>query len=67
MTPADLKAWRKNHNYTQQELADALTVTKLTISRWERETEGKNKRQIPSFLHLALEALECRGDRKSVV
>ncbi len=64
MTPADLKKWREKHGYTQQALADALNVQRVTVSRWERE-EGDDKREIPSFLGLALEALECRrGEKK---
>jgi len=56
MTTDDLKAWRKQHGYTQQRLADALGVIKVTVYRWEC-----GDREIPSFLHLALEALEARG------
>jgi transcriptional regulator with XRE-family HTH domain len=60
MTPDDLKTWRKKHGYTQVTLAGALNVIPLTVSRWERSV-----REIPSFLGLALEALEARGgDRK---
>jgi DNA-binding XRE family transcriptional regulator len=59
MTPEDLKTWRKQHAYTQQRLANTLGVIKLTVGRWER-----GDRQIPSFLHLALDALECRGGEK---
>ena len=59
MTPDDLKVWRKEHGYTQDSLARALGVIKLTVSRWET-----GHRQIPSFLHLALDALECKGGEK---
>jgi DNA-binding XRE family transcriptional regulator len=62
MTPDDLKIWRKQHGYTQQRLADALGVIKLTVGRWET-----GDRHIPSFLHLALGKLECKkgGKRKA--
>jgi transcriptional regulator with XRE-family HTH domain len=59
MTPADLKQWRRSNGYSQQRLADALGVFQVTVARWETEV-----REIPSFLHLALEALECRGGEK---
>jgi transcriptional regulator with XRE-family HTH domain len=59
MTPEDLKTWRKQHGHTQQSLADALGVIKLTVGRWET-----GARHIPSFLHLALDALECKGGEK---
>jgi DNA-binding XRE family transcriptional regulator len=61
MTREDLKRWRQSNGYTQQQLADALGVFQTTIARWETSV-----RAIPSFLGLALEALEARGgDRKS--
>jgi transcriptional regulator with XRE-family HTH domain len=59
MTPDDLKVWRKQNGYTQADLARALGVTSLTVSRWER-----GDRQMASFLRLALEALERRGGEK---
>ena len=59
MTPDDLKTWRKKHGYTQVTLAEALSVIPLTVSRWERGV-----REIPSFLGLALEALEGKGGEK---
>jgi len=55
VTPQDLKEWRKRNGYTQVTLAEALNVIPITVSRWERGV-----REIPSFLWLALEALECR-------
>jgi transcriptional regulator with XRE-family HTH domain len=59
MTPEDLKTWRKKHGYTQPSLAQALGVHPFSVSRWERGV-----REIPSFLHLALDALECKGGEK---
>jgi transcriptional regulator with XRE-family HTH domain len=59
MTPDELKAWRKKHGHTQVTLAGALSVIPLTVSRWERGV-----REIPSFLSLALEALESKGGGK---
>jgi transcriptional regulator with XRE-family HTH domain len=56
MTPEDLKAWRKSHGYKQVDLACALGVIPLTVTRWETGV-----RQIPPFLHLALRCLELEG------
>lgn len=56
MNPDDLKKWRKRNGYSQPQLAKALGVIPLTVSRWERGV-----REIPSFLHLALECLEMKG------
>jgi len=61
VTPDRLKTWRRNHGYTQVMLAEALGVIPLTVSRWERGV-----REIPSFLGLALEALECKGGDKVI-
>jgi transcriptional regulator with XRE-family HTH domain len=55
MTPEDLKKWRTDHGYTQVTLAQALESHSMTISQWERGI-----REIPKFLHLALDALECK-------
>ncbi len=60
MTPKEVQAWgRAKHKYSQSELASALGVAVMTISRWERDTCA-----IPSMLDLALEALAARGKRK---
>ncbi len=56
MNHDDLKNWRLDNNYSQSQLAKALGVIKLTVSRWET-----GKREIPSFLHLALKSLRKRG------
>src|SRR3989337_3735965 len=56
MTPKALKAWRKENGYSQAKLAKVLGVATMTVSRWERGV-----REIPPFLHLALECLELKG------
>ena len=56
MTPKGLKTWRKENGYSQAKLAKVLGVATMTVSRWERGV-----REIPSFLHLALECLELKG------
>jgi len=56
MKPSELVKWRKDHGFTQKSLADKLGVAEVTVFRWE-----KDMREIPSFLHLALECLEQRG------
>ena len=59
MNPDNLKKWRKRNGYSQPQLARALGVIPLSVSRWERGV-----REIPSFLHLALECLEMKGGEK---
>ncbi len=56
MTGRDLQEWRINNGYSQANLAKALGVIKLTVTRWEN-----GKRDIPPFLHLALKALPKKG------
>ena len=58
MTPDDLRTWREKHGYTQVQLAQALGVHEMTVSKWERGVTRKDK--IPPFLRLALERLECK-------
>jgi DNA-binding XRE family transcriptional regulator len=56
MTKNELKQWRANNDYSQAQLANALDVAVMTVSRWET-----GLRSIPSFLHLALRCLELEG------
>jgi len=58
MKPQDLIEWRNRNGYTQVQLAEALGVHPMTVSKWERSVHRK---EIPSFLHLALDALECKN------
>jgi transcriptional regulator with XRE-family HTH domain len=51
----DLAEWRKVQGLTQKQLAQALGVDVMTVSRWERGVRG-----IPPHIPLALEALEHR-------
>ena len=57
MNPQHLIEWRKRNGYTQVTLAEALGVHPMTVSKWERSVHRKE--EIPSFLALALKALEC--------
>ncbi len=56
MTGKELKTWRIENGYSQSQLAKALGVITITVSRWEI-----GAREIPPFLHLALKALPKRG------
>jgi transcriptional regulator with XRE-family HTH domain len=61
MKPEELKKWRSDNGYSQGELAEILGVAIQTISRWERGT-----REITSFLHLALKAIQ-EGRRQKLL
>jgi transcriptional regulator with XRE-family HTH domain len=54
----ELKVWRKTYDLSQDELAEALGVHRLTVSKWERGVH-----QIPTSLPLTLESV-ARGRRK---
>jgi DNA-binding transcriptional regulator YiaG len=58
VTPAQLKIWRNKNNYSQTQLAKILGVDIMTVSRWERGV-----REIPPYLHLALECMEKRKEK----
>jgi len=62
MTPAHLRAARRRLGLTQQQLADALDVHRVTVAEWERErTDGP---PIPRIVALAIEALRVRERRR---
>ena len=58
MTGQELKKWRRKWGLSQEELAKHLGVIRFSVSRWET-----GARAIPSFLPLALEALENRMEK----
>jgi DNA-binding XRE family transcriptional regulator len=51
----ELKMWRKKWQLTQEKLAGMLGAHRVTIAQWET-----GRRTIPSYLPLALEALEMQ-------
>ncbi|WP_018320566.1 helix-turn-helix transcriptional regulator [Bradyrhizobium sp. WSM2793] len=54
ITGADLKAWRKKHDMTQEMLRLALEVgSRQTIISWE-----KSEKRLPRYVQLALIGLE---------
>jgi transcriptional regulator with XRE-family HTH domain len=57
MESIELKTWRVKNDWSQAQLASVLGVTNQAVSMWERGV-----REIPSFLYLALECLESKGD-----
>jgi transcriptional regulator with XRE-family HTH domain len=59
MDADELKGKRKALEMTQAQLAEALGVNIMTVSRWER-----GLRSIPSHLSLALEAIEAKHKKQ---
>jgi transcriptional regulator with XRE-family HTH domain len=59
MDADELRGKRKALEMTQAQLAKALGVNIMTISRWER-----GLRSIPPHLSLALEAIEAQQKKK---
>jgi transcriptional regulator with XRE-family HTH domain len=55
MTIDELKAWRKKNQVTQQQLAELLNTTNISVARWETGVHP-----VPPFLELALLELERR-------
>jgi len=60
MTPKDLKKWRSKNGFSQAQLAKRLNVDTMTVSRWECGVRAA----IPSYLWLALQAIECERKRE---
>jgi transcriptional regulator with XRE-family HTH domain len=58
MTPdsKQFQQWRKEHGYTQAELAKILGVHIRTISKWEI-----GDRKIPPFMHITLRCINEKG------
>lgn len=52
MNGNELKAWRREHGYTQETFASELEVTRQTVIGWEKTNEA-----LPRILVLALAAL----------
>jgi transcriptional regulator with XRE-family HTH domain len=59
MDADELREKRKALGMTQAQLAKALGVNIMTVSRWER-----GLRSIPPHLPLALEAIEAKQKKK---
>jgi DNA-binding XRE family transcriptional regulator len=59
VTATQLKAARKTLGLTQEQLAAALDVHRVTIARWETDAEP-----IPRVIALAMEALRLRAKRR---
>lgn len=62
MTPQAFRATRKALGLTQQQLADALDLSKATIEQYERGTRGGADPRpvaIPKTVRLALAALKA--------
>lgn len=53
MKAKELQQWRVKNKRTQQSLADALGVHRVTVAKWEA-----GMTEIPHFLALALKGLE---------
>jgi DNA-binding XRE family transcriptional regulator len=54
MTREELTKWRISHNLKQEDLASLLSVSRVCITRWEN-----GSRQVPPFLHWALESISA--------
>jgi len=59
MDADELREKRKALEMTQAQLAKALGVNIMTVSRWER-----GLRSIPPYLSLALEAIEAKQKKE---
>jgi transcriptional regulator with XRE-family HTH domain len=60
MNGDELRQRREALGMTQEQLAQALGVNTMTVSRWERGV-----RSVPPHLSLALEAIEIKQKKKS--
>lgn len=55
-TPEGMRAWRHEQGLSQADIADALEVDVMTVSRWER-----GLRNIPRTVELALLWIDEHG------
>lgn len=55
MTPAEITAWRQRTGLNRLQAAEALGISRNTITRMEAGTS-----EIPAYIELATEALEAR-------
>lgn len=58
MTAEEVKAWRERMGWSQEQLADALGVHAMTVSKWERGEQDH-----APYLSLALAELERRAKK----
>ena len=56
MTPRQLKAARKRLGWTQVQLAEALGVYPMTVSKWERAVQP-----IPQMAAIAVRCFDTHG------
>lgn len=56
MTPRQLKMARRRLGWSQAQLAEALEVHAMTVSKWEREEQP-----IPKMAELAIRWLESQA------
>ena len=53
--PDELRTWRNSRRFTQDDLAQVLRVTRVTVANWEGA-----RTEVPTYLHLALESIDRR-------
>lgn len=61
MTPADLRAARKQLGLTQTELGDLLGYTRTAVAYWEH-----GERPVPKWMPLAIDGLHFQRSLTSV-
>ncbi len=54
MTPEDLRAYRRDHSLSHLNVADALSISPVTVSRWE-----SGKLPLPAWLTLSALERAC--------
>lgn len=58
VTPDELRARRAALGMTQEQLAAALGVDRVSVARWEADPTTANSRQAPAILEPALRSIE---------